>query len=239
MTRTLRIIAAGCWMLAASPRLAVAADEEAGGEQEEVSTSEPARRTLAERIPAVSARVFAKQGRLELYPAIGMSLDDAFFNQAIGSVGLAYHVLESLSIGVAGDYLLAFNRRTPIAGGAHPPRPEYNRPTYLARLELGWAPLYGKLSLLAERVLHFDTYVAVGGGIVGPSITAATMAGTVAIGQRYFLTPWAALRIELRDQLFMMARNPEADDTEKLQSLLSASVALCFYLPPSFERAAP
>ncbi len=241
MNRACRILGAAWWLVALVPGVAAAADEEAGGEEEVVaSEEEPVGRSLAERIPAVSASVFVKRGRVELYPAIGMSLDDAFYNQTLGSLGVSYHVLESLSIGVAGDYYLAFNRRTPVVGGPHPGRPEYNRPAYGARMELAWAPIYGKLSLLAEGVLHFDTYVAVGGGIIAPSATASTtMAGNVAVGQRYFLNSWAALRIEVRDEIFKMARNPDADPKERLQSLLSASVALCFYVPSTFERVAP
>ena len=46
-----------------------------------------------------------------------------------------------------------------VSGGGNPPTPDYNRPSYAARLDVSWAPLYGKLSLMAETVLHFDTYV--------------------------------------------------------------------------------
>ena len=67
----------------------------------------PARKTLAERIPAVTGRVFAKSGRLELAPALGVALNDPFYDHVILSGGAAYHVLEWLWIGLSGDFYLS------------------------------------------------------------------------------------------------------------------------------------
>ena len=34
-------------------------------------------------------------------------------------------------------------------------------------LDLTWAPFYGKISILGEGIMHFDTYITAGGGVFG------------------------------------------------------------------------
>jgi outer membrane beta-barrel protein len=211
-------------------------EQDSGG----VTQSSEPQRGLADRIPSVTARAFAKQGRLEVFPTVGMSLNDPFFNHVISSVGLSFHVLESLSVGVTGDFFISMKSKVPVfsagsaAGGT---QPDFNRPAYAGRLEVAWAPLYGKLSVLAETVLHLDTYVIVGGGLLAPQKGDPAVAGVVGLGQHFFLNDWFALRIEVRDQFYQMSRSKiEPDKGKSLETLLSASVGLCFYVPPTFER---
>lgn len=207
-----------------------------GGFEESVEIeAEAPRRTLAERIPAVTRRYFVKAGRLELFPAVGMSLNDPFYDHIVLRGGLAYHVLESISVGLSADYYLSLASPVPVAP-IQGTQPSINRPVYGARIEVSWAPLYGKLSLLAEYVLHLDTFISLGAGIVGPSDTQPVVAGSVAIGQHLFLDEWIALRIEFRDQIFAMDRLPDSGKKSSTQNLLSTSLAVCFFLPTEVVR---
>ncbi len=234
-------------VLWAAPALAQDSTEEAessaGGEEDEEATTvteaSPESKTLAERIPSVTRRVFKKQGRVELFPAVGWSLNDPFYNHVVATGGLSFHVLESLSIGVTGEYYAALQAKVPVTGGRLAGDPSVNSPAYAARLEAAWSPLYGKLSILAEGVVHFDVYALAGAGVVGGSDSKPTVAGVVGLGQHYFLNDWMALRIEVRDQIFVMSRDGAAPGQDKhIQSLLSASLGMCFYLPSQFEREA-
>ncbi|OGR10508.1 MAG: hypothetical protein A2341_09480 [Deltaproteobacteria bacterium RIFOXYB12_FULL_58_9] len=192
------------------------------------------RKTLAERIPAVTGRVFAKSGRLELSPGFGLSLNDPFYDHIVASGAVAYHVTEWLWIGGSADFYISPSSTIAVAN-RDPEQFDYNRPVYTARLEVGWSPIYGKLSLLAEQVFHFDTYVSAGVGVVGPSETDATLAGTFAIGEHFFINEWMAFKLELRDQIFGLARAPAKNKDKELQNFLSATLGVCFYLPPTFE----
>jgi outer membrane beta-barrel protein len=119
----------------------------------------------------------------------------------------------------------------PVYGAGLPAHPTYNRPQYGGRVEGQWAPIYGKLSLAAEAVLHFDTYIAAGVGFVAPNQSDTTMAANLAIGQHYFINRWVALRLEVREQIFAWARNPATDAQTHWQGFLSASVGACFFFP--------
>lgn len=227
------------WTIAAVAVLALgrelAAQEDEGRDEETVIIEEDRPKTLEERIPSVTRRTFRKVGRLQLAPSVGLSLNDPFYDHVMLGAGLHYHVLESLSIGVNGTYSLAVDNDVGVAGGVGEFDNEFDRLAYSGYLEVAWAPFYGKLSLLAESVLHFDTFISVGGGVVGLDRGDPTIAGSVAIGQHYFLNDWLAFRIELRDQIFTMART-EIDPDESVQNLLTFTVGLAFYVPGDFEQ---
>ncbi|RMG20338.1 MAG: outer membrane beta-barrel domain-containing protein [Deltaproteobacteria bacterium] len=99
--------------------------------------------------------------------------------------------------------------------------------TWVAEGALRWSPIYGKLSLAAELPLHVGAYVAVGGGFVGvqrvslvdctnvvdsdgdgfveatcTTENSAKPSGMFALGLRFYLSDWLALRAEVRDILF-------------------------------------
>jgi outer membrane beta-barrel protein len=91
-----------------------------------------------------------------------------------------------------------------------------------------WSPIYGKLSLLAELPLHFQAYLAAGGGLGSFHRTSLVYCralisrdegtcgewlsqdrlsplGTAAVGIRFFLHPGGSLRVEARDYAFQDA----------------------------------
>jgi len=213
-----------------------AAAEDEGGRASE--GGEPTK-SLAERIPSVTRRAFAKQGRVEVFPTVSLSLNDPFYDHVIGTMGIGYHVLESLSIALAGDYYGSIATAVPVVGRVGSATVAVDRPKYAGRLELAWAPFYGKVSLFAENVLHFDVYFLAGGGMMGRDKGGSTFMGVGGIGEHFFFNDWIGLRVEVRDQLFMLARQPPqtagAKAKESLQNLLSVMVGLSFFLPPSFK----
>jgi outer membrane beta-barrel protein len=187
-------------------------------------------KTLAERIPPVTRRVFVKKGRVELTPALGMSLDDPFHKDYVFQGGAAYHINEMFAVGVQGEYYASSKDAVDVSGGTG--NSDFNHPKYAARLELIWSPIYGKLNLFAEEVFHFDTFVSAGAGYMGLD-TDSTVAGTVAIGQHFFVSEWAAIRWDLRDQIFSMDVHPGGGPGKHLQNLLTFNLGFAFYLPTS------
>ena len=193
----------------------------------------PAKRKLSDRIKSVQRKVFLKRRRFEIYPHFGIDLNDAFYAHLVlgGSVG--YHVVDSLSFEGRFGYVLDSIEQEPIrfvrqsAGGLpeRPPRFELH-----GELDAIWAPLYGKISLFGEGILHFDTYIAVGGGVFKTDEGVAP-AANFAIGQRYFITDWLVARIELRDYIFPDTRDNESD----IQNLLLVNLSISTFLPTSFD----
>ena len=213
------------------------ADDDAGEEDDDSHTareSGPAT-TLADRIPAVTGRVFGKEGRVELAPLFGLSATDPFYQHLVFGLGVSYHILEQLSVGASGEFFGSIATPVQVTGGVNDTR-NYDRPAWAARGDVTWAPIYGKLSLMAENVLHFDTYITVSGGIVGPVRQQVQPAGGGALGQRYFVNDWIAIRLESRVQFWEMFRHQRRNPQKALQTRLTVSLGVSFFLPTEFER---
>ncbi len=206
------------------------ADEE--GRQTEEG-NRPSDRKLSDRIKSVQRKVFLKKHRFELYPHFGIDLNDAFYAHLVVGGSVGFHVVDSLSLEGRFGYVLDSIEQEPIrfvrqeAGGLpeRPPRFELH-----GELDVLWAPIYGKVSLFGEGILHFDTYIAVGGGVFKTDEGVAP-AANFGIGQRVFINDWLVVRAEIRDYLFPDTRNNESD----LQNLLMVNLSISAFLPTSFD----
>lgn len=213
------------------------ADEAREEETAEILERDEGQQTLADRIPSVTSRAFVKSGRVQLTPQLGLSLNDPFYQNYVVGGAISYNILESLFVRASGSLFLATETTPLVTGGSGTFDPNFDRPVYSAGLELGWAPFYGKMSLLAESVLHFDTFIAVGGGVIGPDQGDPVVAATVAVGQHYFLNEWMALRLEIRDQIYSLDRAPlTANEEAALQNLITFNIGVAFFVPSQFER---
>lgn len=234
------------------PRLARAAAaakppasaEARGGKEAEKETDEGAASKsgrLQDKIPPVSGNLFKKGGRFEISPTSGLSLADAFFQKYTFGLKLSYHVSESLSFGAFGSYAID------TVGGAvsvcrddvcSSPKMEEltsvpGKLGLIAGAEVAWAPLYGKVNLFAEKVLHFDTGIVAGASLVqyaAPNdVMTTTIGGHVGIGQRYFLTSFMTLRLELRDYIYSAQIAQLGNQTQKIENQLMLEIGLSLF----------
>jgi outer membrane beta-barrel protein len=250
MTRTTRLtrslavaLALGLCPLATARAQEAGAAEGAAAESDETSaeardTEEGAEREdprgrIADRVKSVQRKVFVKKKRLELFPQFGLDLNDPFFQHLVAGAALGYHFADSFSMELRGGAVIAtldqssirFVRQESGSLLKNPPRFKYH-----ADADLLWAPFYGKLSVLGEGILHFDTYLTTGAGVFGTD-SGANPAVNIGIGQRYFISDWLVARVELRDYVFMENRNGESD----LQNLLILGFSLSGFFPTSFS----
>lgn len=200
---------------------------------------------LRERVRPVSGHLFLKQGRFEFSPSATLSIKDAFFSKYILGGTLTYHPTETLGLSLRAGYSIntvasAAQICTFGADGTRGCRqPTYadldgeapGQMTLLGGVDVQWAPIYGKISLLAEQFLHFDLY-GVGGVTAvqyrGPDQSALlTPGGNVGVGMRFFLNRWVTVRTEFRDLIYVeKALNPAT--TLRNQLLFELGVSLFF-----------
>jgi outer membrane beta-barrel protein len=190
----------------------------------------------------VSGQLYRKAGRLEVAPTVGLSLNDAFFSKVLVGGGLAWHATEWLFAG--GTYAHAFDSATGSTRVCPPNQPcaaataaqlaaVPGEVKARAALEVGFAPVYAKLGVLAETVAHFDLALMVGGDWISyrevvsppnPAVTPGTVSafgGHAGLGARIFVAEWGALRLEVKDVLY---RVPEK------------GLGLSVFLPPWNRR---
>lgn len=243
----------GGWLLLAALvafPAAVRADDDAAAEdrkqaEEEKRANVPVDLDLDQRIRPVSGNLFLKDGRHELSPTVDLSLNDAFFTKSVFGLRYAYHLSEKWSVGGKVGWALSTpsgavttcdssgeNCRTPSKERLARTPGDFD---LLAGVDVSWAPLYGKISVLAEKVLHFDTYALAGAGALRTRLAAegeveptSTIVPEVhlGVGQRYFLNRFMTLRFEIRDVLYQQ----EIGGRNDLQNQLLFGVGLSFFL---------
>jgi outer membrane beta-barrel protein len=212
---------------------------------------------FAGKIPPVSGQLFRKAGRLELSAVGNLSLNDAFFTKYFGGAKLAYHFTESISAGV---YAAAGATRatgsavvcTAAAGcseaSATQLRQVPGRIKAIAGVEAAWTPVYGKLSVLAERIGHFDLGVVAGPDAIlheqvlsgaeadalalagGTPATETAIGGHVGLAARLFLAEWFALKLEVKDYVYLV-EVPNNGSGKDLQNQLFTELGVSVFLP--------
>ncbi len=238
-------------LLAASllfaPASLLAQDDSGEGEKEESTGREEKTSTLEDKIRPVSGHLFLKDGRFELSPSLGLSLADAFFQKYSLGAKFSYHLAETFSIGAHASYSLNFAGsalsvcRTTEGGGLICDKPEVSqlkdvpgKVDLLAGIDFAWAPLYGKISLLAEKVLHFDTQIVAGASGIryqkpGGQMTFG-VGGHIGIGQRYFITDSITLRAELRDYIYRADTVTLGESNAKFENQIMFELGVSFFL---------
>jgi len=220
------------------------------GTVEEVKLQpEPEPRTLESWIPPVSGQSFTTGGRVELAPGLGFSLNDPFIEKVLIDFGVGYHFSDAAYLGLQLQY--AYNNASGLidsckstSGGVTCTSPTTGQLLQLpgkisltALAEGGWSPIYGKVNIFGEKVLHFDFSLLLGLGAVFPGGPAdhlgfvpvgSKVAPAVApgIGTHIFLSDLCALTIDFKSLLYWL--NPGG-----FQNQLMLDFGLSFFIPSS------
>jgi outer membrane beta-barrel protein len=207
---------------------------------------------LRERIRPVSGHMFRKRGRFEASPSLTLSTTDAFFSKYVFGGTLGFFPTEELGIharlgyalnAVSGAAQICITEESGIERGCSAPlhRDLDGRApgqiTLLGGLDAQYAPVYGKVALVAESFLSFDLYVLGGAALVGyrgpaevGSSQQMTLGGNVGVGGRVFINKWMTLRAELRDLIYQ----EQIHGGSSLRNQLMFELGFSMFLPTSF-----
>jgi outer membrane beta-barrel protein len=214
---------------------------------------------LKDRIPPVTGHTFLMAKRFELAPTFSFSFRDAFWTKYVLGATATYHFTETLGAVLRGGYAIK-----KVSGAAEicPPGESCRKPTkeeldgkgpgqinLLGSLDVEWAPLYGKISLLAEGFAHFNLYLVAGpmvvqyqapkdGGLPG-SEAAWAVGGEVGLGMRFIFNRWMALRFELRDGIYRektTGATQTAGAKYQIRNQLFFDIGLSFFFPATFSE---
>ena len=229
-------------LILANTTVAPAAAQPAGGsgapsaaaeESGKILKEKKTRPKLADRIKSVQRKAFLKKKRVELFPFFAMNLNDPFYQHFVGGAALAFHLKDSFAIELKGGAVVGTVAQNAVKlvrvneGAICEDCPQMK---YHIDANLGWSPIYGKISLLGESIIHFDTYFTAGLGAFATDL-GMNPAVNFGIGQRYFFNDWLVGRIELRDYVF----NDSRDQISDLQNVLMLSVSVSGFFPTSFQ----
>ncbi len=226
---------------------AAKADEEAAAEVSEKKAKTSVGVPLSQRIKAVTSQSFIHKKRFLIGPVIGTTINDPFYASLALGLNAGFYVTEHLLIGINGEFL-PVNGPTnlvKVVGRAEGKEAaKYYAPMYFAYVDINWVPFYGKMSIMAEGVLHYDFYLVGGLGIAGMRSTdknveypPLSMSGTFGIGAHLFVNKWVGIRLELTDRLFYGARyigDVPGKEEASIQNIIGLTVGADFLFPRSW-----
>jgi len=228
-----------------------AADDTAGEDDgSKPAKAESPSHSLEDRIRPVSGSLFLRAGRSELTPVFDLSLNDAFFQKYMFGLKYDFHVSESFALELGGAFGFSTASGTVnkcTADGCATPAKEDlagapGNVTLIAGLSALWSPLYGKLNLVGEKVIHFDTFFLAGlDGIqyqkpvlnAGESPSGAfTFGGHFGVGQHFVVNEWSAIRLQLEDYLYAGQRSTAGGTyNSHLENQLMLELGFSFFFP--------
>lgn len=254
----------------------------AGASHDAHAGAKSARKALKElnegdaKYNVVQNRFFLKQNRFELSPMAGYVPNNPFAKRYVGGLLAAWHFSETLAAEGAFVYSpdLGVNDLKDLThtlvGIAHEGSGEVNFQQPVDKMVLGatiaarWAPVYGKINLLGERVLNFDLYGTAGlglltidkyyavyddeaaEGVVPTKLEVVEVKPVVpinlGIGMDFFLSSSVALKIDARNYLYIDSKpdydpDPGNQVTEnRLYNNFVASVGVSIFFPKMQPR---
>ncbi len=167
-------------------------------------------------VKVVQKRLYEKDGRIELsLPTLSIVPNDDFivYYPIGGRVG--YHFSEAFMVEASFSY--AIQVESDLAGflegeGIGLKRADIQEKiNFYYNIDLLWAPIYGKISLLGLKLTHFETYVGLGFGIFHNTEFPASNpdgnevvkpSGNTVLGFRWFINDNFNIRTEYRQFFF-------------------------------------
>jgi len=195
--------------------------------------------TLSEgEIAIIQPKPVLLRERVEVIPRFGVTFNDPLISQFLAGGSLYYHINEQFHIGGTFewyDFGSDFGGPTETYDeviAVSSTIPELSPLTYYAGLDFGWVPIHGKFALFNSTIVYYDIYAVIGAGAVS-STGDPRPAGSLAIGQRTFITDWLALLLELRDRAYV----EETRAGNSFTNVITVSAGLSFFIPPAFDYA--
>ena len=218
------------------------------------------------KIQPVSGQLYRKAGRFELTLGGAMSLNDAFFNKYMGDVKLGYHLWEFLSVSAHAAYGTTVpTDSTTVCPTGEACRdatdaelwqvPGRIRGVY--GVEVALSPIYGKLNVFSEKVGHIDLSITLGADLIQHDEVLSTADAAQhalegkepaqlntfgfhsGVGMRLFLSQVLALRLDLRNYIYLVDvpnGDNAAEGNKDLQNQLMAEIGLSVFFPFSNRR---
>lgn len=199
---------------------------------------------LGDRVKAVQRKGFIKRHRFEVGAAGSATLNDAFFEKFGVTGKLAYNFGESFALAARGTYYWQI-RSAHVREGkqAFSSQMLTSRIHGQAMLDGIWSPIYGKVSWLGSRIVHFDLYLLAGLGAVwtdtslAPRSEGPHLAGDIGAGMRFYPNSWLALDLGVVGTIY--PDQPSKAVPSSVQKVVAVQAGLTFFLPTTFGYVYP
>jgi len=188
-------------------------------------------------IAVIQKRFLPKTKRIEVYPNFGLILNDAFFTNTITGLRVGYYFKEKYGIELMGLVLGTSEKTvtTRLRDGLSVVTRSLVTPQAYYGAAFKWSPIYGKLGFLDDRIVPFDMYFLIGGGMTktNQDTTPATL--HLGMGQLFAIRKWLAFRWDISG--FWYQSNTTIQNRQGgTYSNMHATVGVSFFFPEADYR---
>jgi len=216
------------------------------GESGKISKDSEVQQLKADKafITVVQRQRFLKKKRFELSPQAGITVNDPFVRHYAVGAELNYWITNRLAVGITGTGFIGnktsrynnirFQEGVLLTA---------NRMLWQASVNLTYNPFYGKIAVFNRALMHWESFVNVGGGVIQTKVipryeslhegfTHTTGQGNFALGARFYgpKTDWISVNFGVRtwiyqDKLEPTGRGPGPVQMENLDDVGNAKAA--------------
>jgi outer membrane beta-barrel protein len=187
----------------------------------------------ADTITAVQKRPLRQAQRLEISPYGEMSIGDPYLQRWGAGLRAMWHLREGLSIGLDGNGLGTWaTQELVIAKRELHARILESRQRMSLAAFAAIAPLYGKVALPGDAIVHFETFLDAGLGAAWTETDATRGVRpmvALGIGQRVFLGENAALTARVGGNLYAEQVMVDGSPQTKAMGFWTVRLGLSFY----------
>jgi outer membrane beta-barrel protein len=203
--------------------------------------------------PIVRHKLLYRSTRVELTPALGMTVNDAFLRNATVGAQVAYHLTNEFGIAFNGAFS-PFQLKTDLYNnvqaeleGETDSRYEDTSFSYiqwLAGLEVQYVPIFGKFSLSQSLISNYDIHLILGIAAVGqnaqpavegedtdPQLSGISPSPMFGLGFRLFTSDALSITVQARDYLYSRAVVSTGTADADLKNNIFVTVGASFFFP--------
>lgn len=196
--------------------------------------AQPADSDSGDTVSAVQKRPLLQAHRLEFLSYGEMSIADPYLQRWGGGLRAMYHLREGLSIGLDANGLGTWQtQELVIAKRELHARILDSRERASLTALASIAPLYGKVALPGDAIVHFETFfdAGLGGAFTETDSTRGIRPAIVAgVGQRMFLSEDFALTARIGGNLYAERLIVDGRPETKAMGFWTVQMGLSFYL---------
>lgn len=192
-------------------------------------------------IAIIQRRFLPKTKRIELTPSFAINTNNAYFNNIGFGLRGTFYFQEKF--GIEGTYLFLDSSERPITKGLKEKKSistaSLVEPEAYYGVNLKWAPLYGKMAWLGEKIVPFDLYITPGVGVTKTAIGKSHTTFSLGAGQLFALSKSSGLRWDLNWNFYQAETIPDAttgQSSTSNHSDLVMTIGYSFFFPEATYR---
>lgn len=188
-------------------------------------------------VAMLQRRYMPRTGRFEAYLGLNTILNDAFFTAVGADARLAYYFTEKYGLEATALMLASGDRQTTkdLRNKIGIATTSLIAPKSYFGADFKWSPVYGKMSYMNRKIIHYDMYFAAGGGSTTHS-SGSSPTFHIGTGQNFALSKALTFRWNLDLNMYSATSKVGGNSTSGSYQNLYLGAGLSYFFPEAGYR---